>query len=183
MHLFLTDCQESTNHIHMKKTLVLFLLFIGFLSAHAQEGAVPKLENPSTPGSGKVSVVQDPRLSDMINGRASHRFDEEASTGRHERVPLVPERKRVMKTKGFRIQVFWGGSERTEQSKARAAGNKVTSLFPELQAYTSYESPHWRCRVGDFSDREEAQKYLNKIRKANLANGAMIVKSEIILRQ
>ena len=88
-----------------------------------------------------------------------------------------------MKARGYRIQVFWGGSARIDQTNAQRMGTRVTTLFPELQAYTTFESPNWRCRVGDFVTRQEAADYLKKLKDAKLTDDAIIVKSEVIIYQ
>lgn len=83
--------------------------------------------------------------------------------------------------RGFRIQMFWGNSLRTDQLRAKRLGDKVTGAFPELKSYVSFQQPHWRCRVGDFKTRAGAARYLEKMRK--IAPEAMIVRSEIYIYQ
>lgn len=135
-------------------------------------------------GQGTVTLTQDQRITDLINGNGTTRPSSPTSTADRktgsddDTLPGIPTGKKT-KVRGFRIQVYWGGSLRTDQSKAQMAGTKVTNLFPELQAYTSFESPHWRCRVGDFLTREEASEYFDKLREAGLAGEAMIVRSEV----
>lgn len=122
---------------------------------------------------GKSSVVinMDARLISIINGK-NYNPDEKK---------FVEVRKVVtkQKLKGYRIQVYWGGNKQSEKSKAQMEGYKVTSSFPELNAYTSFESPHWRCRVGDFATQKEAEEYLKKIKHAKIVTNPIIVKSEI----
>jgi hypothetical protein len=79
--------------------------------------------------------------------------------------------------------VYWGGSTRTDQTNAQRAGTRVATIFPELSVYTTFESPNWRCRVGDFVTRKEADDYLDKLKSARLAQGAIIVKSEVYVYQ
>lgn len=83
--------------------------------------------------------------------------------------------------RGFRIQMFWGNSLRTDQLKAKRLGDKVSGAFPELKAYVTFQQPHWRCRVGDFKTRAGAARYLERLRR--IAPQAMIVRSEIIIYQ
>ncbi len=83
--------------------------------------------------------------------------------------------------RGFRVQMYWGNTQRTDQLKAKRMGDKVTGAFPELKAYVTFQQPHWRCRVGDFKTRAGAAKYLDRLRK--IAPEAMIVRSEIIIYQ
>lgn len=134
-------------------------------------------------GQGTVTLTQEQRITDLINGSGTTQTSSTSTADRttgadDDIVPVVPTGKKT-KVRGFRIQVYWGGSLRTDQSKAQAAGIKVTTVFPELQAYTSFESPHWRCRVGDFLTREEASECFEKLRNAGLAGEAMIVRSEV----
>lgn len=131
-------------------------------------------------GQGEVAITQDQRITDLINGNGTV---ESSSTSTAERTTgsnddTTPTGRKT-KVRGFRIQVYWGGSQRTDQSKAQTAGLKVTTSFPELQAYTSFDSPHWRCRVGDFLTREDANEYLHKLREAGLAAEAIVVSSEV----
>ena len=130
-------------------------------------------------GQGTVTVHQDSILDDMVNGKKQ--FVPEKKEEKKD-LPGIQTGKKT-KARGYRIQVYWGGSTRTDQNNAQRAGTKVTTVFPELRAYTSFESPNWRCRVGDFVTRQEANDYLNKLKEARLSQGAIIVKSEVYIYQ
>ena len=62
---------------------------------------------------------------------------------------------------GFRIQVFM------EKTRAEASSRKsaIESAFPELSADLQYVAPNWVLRVGDFLTREEANIYIQRLRK------------------
>lgn len=83
------------------------------------------------------------------------------------------------KARGFRICIFTGGNSRTDKIKAIEMGNKCRNKFKELAAYTSFESPRWVTHVGDFRTRQEAQKYVNLIRRAHISYEVRIVASEV----
>ncbi|MBR0045487.1 MAG: SPOR domain-containing protein [Bacteroidaceae bacterium] len=131
-------------------------------------------------GEGTVIVHQDSILDDMVNGKKQ--YVPEKKEGKREIPGVIPKGKRT-KARGYRIQVYWGGSTSADQTKAQRAGTRVTAIFPELRAYTTYESPHWRCRVGDFGTYKEATEYLGKIRTTSLSQDAIIVKSEVFIYQ
>lgn len=125
-------------------------------------------------GQGNVTLTQDSRLTEIVDGAAIELAEEEApkndfsmQTGKRQRL------------RGYRIQVFWGSSQRIDQQKAQRVGAQVTAAFPELKAYTTFDAPHWRCRVGDFPRREDAEEYLSKVRR--ISPDAVIVRSEIIM--
>lgn len=167
----------------MRKLLFIAMSCLMATQMLAQQKFMPELQSQKA-GQGKVTVIQDPRLSDIINNDIDVypevvKVEEPKENTKVEGMGAITEGRR-MKVKGYRIQVYWGGSQRSDQTKAIRAGSRVTSMFPELQAYTTFESPHWRCRVGDFRERKEAADYLAKLRKAKV-EGAMVVKSEILV--
>lgn len=83
------------------------------------------------------------------------------------------------KARGFRICIFTGGNSRADKMKAAEMGQKCRQKFPELATYPSFQSPRWVTHVGDFRTRQEAQKYVNLIRKARLSYEVRIVSSEV----
>lgn len=130
-------------------------------------------------GQGTVTVHQDTLLDNIVNGEKQYVPEKKEEK---KDIPGIQTGKKL-KARGYRIQVYWGGSARSEQTNAQRAGVKITTVFPELQAYTSFESPNWRCRVGDFATYKEAEAYLKKINEAKLIKGATIVKSEVYIYQ
>ena len=83
------------------------------------------------------------------------------------------------KARGFRICIFTGGNSRADKIKAIQMGNKCRSKFGELAAYTSFEPPRWVTHVGDFKTRQEAEKYVTRIRRARISYEVRIVASEV----
>lgn len=159
----------------MKKLLLSILFATTVFGAQAQ-GYIDQITRKKA-GEGTVTVVQDQRLSNIINALAPQTLVTEEHSGDEFSMQVV----RRKKVRGYRVQMFWGNAQRSDQQRAQRIGNQVTAVFPELQAYTSFESPHWRCRVGDFVTREEAAKYLPKLRR--ISSDAMIVRSEIFILQ
>lgn len=173
----------------MHKLICTIIALTLALTANAQGKFMDNLTK-QVDGQGIVTITQDKRLTEIINGER-----QVIASSKDEKVPQkdskikdeadkdsliasTPTGKRT-KVRGFRIQIYWGGSQRTDQAKALQAASRVATLFPEYQAYTSFESPHWRCRVGDFVDRHDAWEALKRLRDAGVAPDAMIVRSEI----
>ena len=180
-----------------KLIFTLMIACCAHVSSDAQTKFLDRLTQ-NVEGQGSVTITQDKRLADLINGTrqqpassatatnaagtspsgeklAQDEDDDDTTTG------TVTGKK--TKVRGFRIQIYWGGSQRIHQTKAQQAAEKVAELFPEYQTYTSFESPHWRCRVGDFIDRQKAWEALKRLREAGVASDAMIVRSEIYIYQ
>ncbi len=156
-------------------TILLFSTF--FATLNAQEFMEQLTQKVG--GKGTVTVLQDPRLDEIVNGKKQYVAPVKE---KEEKLPGIQTGKK-MKARGYRIQVFFGGSTRNDQANAQRAGSKVMTLFPELQAYTTFDSPNWRCRVGDFVNRQEASDYMKKLKDAKLTQDAIIVRSEVFIYQ
>ena len=89
---------------------------------------------------------------------------------------VPPKRIRI---NGFRVQVYYGGNNQKSKQQARQMAQRVKVWFEDLPVYTSFSSPHWICRVGDFQTREEAMEVLTAMRESGRFPKAIIVKSKI----
>ena len=174
----------------MKRLAPIFILLLFTCLASAQIRFVDNLTRV-VPGQGKVTVSQDERLTQIINGEKpketdsnkDKEVDKEKGEENIDNPALVTPVGKKIRVRGYRVQIYWGGSSRSDQSRAQQAASQAMSLFPQYRAYTSFESPHWRCRVGDFKERHEAVECLRDLKKAGIAREAMIVRSEIFIYQ
>ena len=172
-------------------------LVLAAIGSYAQTTFISQLEDNSVRGQGTVVVNHDARLDSIVNGLV-----ELPAYAEHRRVERVADNHKTTQSKvndnlpayqkttgatvrekarGYRVQVFFGGNQRTDQSKAQQIGTKIQSRYPELRAYVTFESPHWRCRVGDFKTREEASPYVHRLRSTGFCPDAAVVRSEIYI--
>lgn len=181
---------NKNDSVIMHKLICTIIAVAFTFTANAQGKFMDNLTK-KVDGQGIVTITQDKRLTEIINGErqpaAASSVDDKVpqketkikeEEEKDSLITATPTGKRT-KVRGFRIQIYWGGSQRIHQTRAQQAADRVALLFPEYQTYTSFESPHWRCRVGDFTDRNEAWEALKKLRNAGVASDAMIVRSEI----
>lgn len=139
-----------------------------------------KRDDVSTSAEGKNTKKATESRARTI--QEAHLKVEKQKTSREQAVENVSYMARVRyKAEGFRIQVYTGGNSRADKGKAQQLQQRCRQEFPELSAYVHFVSPHWVCRVGDFKDREEAQRYANQIRRKRLSYEARIVKSSVLL--
>lgn len=90
--------------------------------------------------------------------------------------PTVPQR--MEKVKGFRIQVYNGGSTRVDKQRAEEAGARISSLYPGIYNEVHfYNETSWKCRVGAFRTYREAKAIRDEIR--SIYPNAEIVKGDI----
>ena len=148
-------------HYQMRK-LVLFVLLLLLVSAGEQaQGIIRSLER-TVPGQGKVTIHQDPRIEALIGMER----------------PATGEQK-VIKTSGFRIQAYAGNNTRQAKNDADRVASRVKEYFPELSVYTSFISPRWLCRVGDFRSIEEADAMMRRLKATGMFKEVSIVRDQI----
>ena len=162
----------------MKRLLILTLSILLCTITMSGQDFTDHLQS-AVAGQGTVTVHQDSILDDMVYGKKQ--FVPEKKEEKRD-LPGILKGKKT-KARGYRIQVYWGGSTRADQTNAQRAGTRVSAIFPELRVYTTFDSPNWRCRVGDFVTHKEADDYLDKLKSARLAQGAIIVQSEVYVYQ
>jgi hypothetical protein len=49
------------------------------------------------------------------------------------------------------------------RDEAIAAKSKIYTYFPELKAYLFYQSPYFRLKVGNFTERKDAESYQKRL--------------------
>lgn len=100
------------------RTLLIGFVLVSsaFIQMKAQESIVNSLEKEN--GKGKVSVYQDPRLTELlINSKALEKTEEVlADLGEGSTAP--DESVEKMKVLGYRIQVYAGDNSRTAREEA-----------------------------------------------------------------
>lgn len=73
---------------------------------------------------------------------------------------MIQTNKSTIEVTGYRIQVFVG-NEKNEYESARSY---LMQLFPQLDLYPSYSQPTYRIKVGDFTARVEAERYVSQLK-------------------
>lgn len=144
----------------MRKLGLLLILF-AFAAAMQSQNIVKSLER-RVPGQGKVTIHQDPRIEALLG-------TEYTSTGEQT----------VLKSAGYRVQVYAGNNSRTARNEATQMASKVKEYFPDLRTYAFFTSPRWLCRVGDFRSIEEADAMMRKLRATGVFKEVSIVKDQI----
>lgn len=186
--------------MHRYLRVFLFLFFITALPVAAQQNFTQYLTR-SKAGEGVVILHQDAEIEALVNGTSSHSPVPAVPASRqHEGTPslshvtdsLSPATNpsslegtsvlgRRMRATGYRIQVYAGGNNRQSKAEAYRMADLVRSTFIDANVYTSFISPRWTCRVGDFKTREEATEMLQRMRETQKFREAAIVKSQIIV--
>jgi hypothetical protein len=116
----------------------LFFLAVLFTS-------ITSFAQTSVKDSNSVVIHKDPRIDMLKNKQAQ--------------VNEVTSREARKTAKGFRILVMRSNNP----DEAIAAKTKVYTYFPELKAYLWHQSPNYNVKVGNFTDRKEAEAYQKKL--------------------
>lgn len=148
----------------MKKFgLLLVVCFAFAILSVAQNNIVKSLES-NVSGQGKVTIRQDARIAALIGT---------------EYIPTGTEDRKVIKSWGYRIQVYAGNNTRKSKNEAYSVASRVKERFPDLTVYTSFNLPRWLCRAGDFRSMEEADAMMRQLRSTGVFKEVSIVKDQI----
>lgn len=190
------------------KRLLLFLLATVVLSLSAQN-VVPFTDyvQRQEAGKGRVILIQEAEIAALVNNLPK---PEPTATPELGKAPTGPAANKSAsrtgdvkakqsdtaaathstkytgqrvrhKVRGFRIQVYSGAGNAAAKKEAKQMEARIRRAFPELAVYCHFKSPRWVCRVGDFATREEAVRYLSKIRAQNISAEASIVSDEVLV--
>lgn len=150
----------------MKRFVLLGMLSFAFVSlAMAQQNIVQSLQK-QVPGQGRVTIHQDARITALIGS---------------EYIPSGTGEPRVIKTNGYRIQVYAGNNTRRAKNEAHEVAARIKEYFPDLTVYTSFLPPRWLCRAGDFRSIEEADAMMRQLRATGVFKEVSIVKEQIAI--
>lgn len=147
----------------MRYFLFLIGLFLG-LSVSAQKSIVDELQKNRV-GQGTVTIHQDARISALL-GSAYVR-------GENETEP------KVLKMRGYRVQVYAGNNSRIARKEANEVANQIKQEFPELSVYAFFLPPRWLCRVGDYKSIEEADATMRRLKTSGKFKEVSIVREQI----
>lgn len=78
---------------------------------------------------------------------------------------------------GYRILVI----NTNDRNKAYEAKTRIYQSFPELKAYLMYQTPFIKLKVGNFKSREEADEYVERIKRL-FPTGVYVVRDVIELK-
>lgn len=106
---------------------------------------------------GQVTIVQDSSVANAFNAYKI----------------FATEKRQV---NGYRIQLASGSSRQTlMEVKAR-----FLRLYPEMESYLEYHAPQFKLRVGNFIYRQEADRFVEELRKS--FSSAFVVPDKILIQ-
>ena len=146
-----------------KLGLFLIACFVFASYSVAQNNIVKSLER-NVSGQGKVTIHQDARIEALIGS---------------EYIPGGSEDRKVIKSSGYRVQVYAGNNTRQAKNEAYSVATRIKEYFPDLTVYTSFAPPRWLCRAGDFRSIEEADAMMRQLRATGVFKEVSIVKDQI----
>jgi hypothetical protein len=139
----------------IKKSILLPVLFISFLTSGTAQKFVKTAELFRTPGSdnrsGSLNIIQDPAVDTLIS--------------RYILANKVLTLGADGDMEGYRIQIY-----RSSNRNARDESNKIRAEFmiefPDIPSYAKYAEPgYFLIRAGNFRTKLEGTKWLYDIRR------------------
>ena len=147
----------------MRYFLLLICLGMG-LFASAQTNIVDELQKERV-GQGKVAIHQDEKISALLGSIYLKSEDEKEP--------------KVLKGRGYRVQVYAGNNSRVARQEANDVADQIKVEFPELPVYAFFLPPRWLCRVGDYRSIEEADAAMRRLKATGKFKEVSIVREQI----
>ena len=147
----------------MRYLLLLICFFFG-VSASAQINIIDELQKERA-GQGTVTIRQDAAISALL-GNVYVKSEDEAEP-------------KVLKARGYRVQVYAGNNSRIARQEANDMAEQIKVEFPELPVYAFFQPPRWLCRVGDYQSIEEADAAMRRLKSTGKFKEVSIVREQI----
>ncbi len=145
--------------------LFVFCLFcLLAVGVKAQRTIVESLQE-NRAGEGVVTIHQDAYITSLLGVKYVKKTSSNSE--------------KVLKTRGFRVQVYAGNNSRAAREAAMYMAEKVKKEFPDMPVYTYFQPPRWLCRVGDFKSIEEAHVAMRKLKSTGEFKETAIVREQI----
>lgn len=148
----------------MKKLGLLLIVCFAFATISVAQNSIVKSLERTVPGQGKVTIHQDARIGALIGS---------------EYTPAGTEERKMIKSSGYRLQVYAGNNTREAKNEAFSVASRIKERFPDLAVYTFFNLPRWLCRAGDFRSIEEADAMMRQLRATGVFKEVSIVKDQI----
>ncbi len=157
----MSELSESfLNEMRKFLSIILFTGLFGLsLQAVEPEGVAPDSASILThlnSAQSTIKVTQPRTMDHRVSYGSRIAVDTDRSSGSG----------KIVKTGGFRVQIFSDNNVRTAKSNAEYRKRSVEQRMPGTRAYLKYESPYWRVQVGDYRTRAEAENALSELRSA-----------------
>ena len=158
----------SWNYAFLNKTnmrsIFVCVFFLFGISAFAQRSIVHEL-GKAVAGQGTVTIHQDDKISALL-GEVYIKAESD-------------EEPKVLKARGYRVQVYAGNNSRLARKEANDVADKIKAEFPELPVYAFFQPPRWLCRVGDYRSIEEADAVMRRLKATGDFKEVSIVREQI----
>jgi hypothetical protein len=137
---------------------ILAILFSVLLIGSSLQGGTPialqdqcRYLTPAPPDStdtltvGCATIIQHHNISTLVDKHIAHNSNQKM-------------------VDGFRVEIFLGSGNdgKTGAGKART---EFLTAYPDVKAYLAYNQPNYSIRVGDFKERIDAVRFLQKIKE------------------
>ena len=130
-----------------------------------QRNIVDELQKNDVAGQGVITIHQDAKIAALL-GSVYTKVEGN-------------EEPKVLKARGYRVQLYAGNNSRIARTEANEVAELVKKEFPELSVYAFFLPPRWLCRVGDYRSIEEADAAMRRLKATGKFKEVSIVREQI----
>lgn len=110
---------------------------------------------------GTVTVIKDYRID--ILGRKMAEYSESIVSG-------------VRNAKGYRLMVL----STSDRNAAMQLRSQLLQQFPDQKVYMSFQSPYIKLKMGNFLEREDAEKFRKYLKTQDMVPGNIYILPEMV---
>ena len=140
-------------------SLVLLLIPFWAMSQNGGGSIVDEL-NSTKRGQGNIKVLQDETVEKVLAGRRANISDTSGSS------KTFDPNARFRTVRGYKVQAYSGNNQARSKSIAQSRESQIKEMFPEHETTVEFSSPFWRLRIGNFLRKEDADVFLQELKKA-----------------
>lgn len=144
----------------MKQLFYILIISIALVPLHVQAQAMAGLEGDAIVSTDEATPSHPNVIADMSEMVTIHQ--DSAITSLLESKITGKERKAV-EVEGFRVQVYSSNNSKTGKTGAFDKSAKLEEAGLLDAVYVQYQQPFWKVRVGDYTNREDANLMMAEI--------------------
>jgi len=139
----------------MKKIMLLSIICFGALVSRAQE------TTGDTIVTGKATVIKDERI-DLL-GKKMAEYNESLAN-------------KTQMVKGYRLMLI----STTDRAKAMQIRSSLLQQYPEQKVYMTFLSPYIKLKLGNFIEKEDAEKMRKQLLESKIITGNIYLLPEMV---
>lgn len=139
-------------------------------SVQKQQESSDKINLLDLPGDSKIIPLENPKSGVIAGSSILKDVEPEHVDSAYQHIENIPDEIDSLNSQAYRVQIF--SSKKFGES--RHAKIVAEEIF-DRPVFLDYEVPYYKIRVGNFSNREKAEEYQQRVKSSGYKNAWVVV--------